>query len=140
MKRLLHWTLPLVLIGCAEPPPAPLNPTAPSSTTAPQSRTNKPQPEEEAAIPVPPEAPAEPGQLGVPLEELELAIDMVRAQTGGPVQIPNKPEMSPTEIDALLYRIAMDPEASAIYAHETSPRAAEPDPPGMDREPIARER
>jgi hypothetical protein len=64
---------------------------------------------------------------------------MVRAQTGGPEQIADKPELSQAEIDALLYKIAMDPEASAIYAHETSPHAAEPDPPGMDREAKARE-
>jgi hypothetical protein len=126
--------LPLALMACTEPEPAPLGsvgtPPTPPIELAPEKTLEN----------TPPEAEPAPGESRVSTEELELAVDMVRAQTGGPEQIADKPELSPAEIDALLYKIAMDPEASAIYAHETSPTAAELDPPDMDKSPPPRER
>lgn len=137
MKRCILAALPLILVACTEPPPAPTTPPAPPVGTQPTAPEAVPEKTPENT---PAEAAPAPGEPRVSTEELELAIDMVRAQTGGPEQIPNKPEMSPGEIDALLYKIAMDPEAAAIYAHETSPGAAELDPADMDRSPPPRER
>lgn len=137
MKRIILVALPLILMACTEPPPAPApTPPAPVGTETPPPET----PPEKTAENTPPEAEASPGEPQVSTEELELAIDLVRAQTGGPEQIPDKPKMSQGEIDALLYKIAMDPEAAAIYAHETSPTAAGLDPDDMDRSPPPRER
>ncbi len=129
------WPLALLLalVACGEPPPAPPTPPSVHGTAPP------PPPVEAPLKDAPPEAPAAPGTPSVSTADLELAIDMVRAQTGGPEQIPDKPTMGPAEIDALLYKIAMDPEASAIYAHETSPNAAELDPADMDRSPPPKE-
>jgi len=39
--------------------------------------------------------------------------------------------MNPAELDALLYKIAMDPEAAALYAHEATPATPDPAPTGM---------
>lgn len=136
MKRTL-WTFALVLpalVACSEPPP-PAPPTPPVDQDTPPP----PPPVEDPLKDAPPEAPPAPGTPSVSTADLELAIDMVRAQTGGPEQIPDKQAMSAAEIDALLYKIAMDPEASAIYAHETSPNAAEQDPADMDRSPPPKE-
>lgn len=129
MRRLLPGLLPLLLLACTEPPQAP---TPEGSPVSPLITTTGPAPI------TPAEAPPEPGVSQVSSQELELAIDMVRALTGGPEQIPDKPEMTQAQIDALLYKIAMDPEASAIYAHETSPSAASEDPSDMDRSPPPR--
>lgn len=137
MKRSILAALPLILVACTEPPPAPTTPPAPPIGTQPTSPETAPA---KTSANTPAEAAPVPGEPQVSTEELELAIDMVRAQTGGPEQIQDKPEMSPAEIDALLYKIAMDPEAAAIYAHETSPTAAELDPADMDKRPPPQER
>jgi hypothetical protein len=103
MKPLLTLTFALALTACSEPPPV--------KTLA--------------------EAKANPGKPQVSTEEMDLAIDLGRARNGGGAQPTDTPEMNPAELDALLYKIAMDPEAAALYAHEATPATPDPAPTGM---------
>lgn len=119
MKPLLILTFALALTACSEPPPVPAGPVQT------QESPEKTQPE----------AKADPGEPQVSTEEMDLAIDLARARNGGSAQNTDKPEMSPAELDALLYKIAMDPEAAALYAHEATPPAPDPAPTGMQRSP-----
>lgn len=115
MKPLLTLSFALALTACSDPT------SGPAGSDQNQENTANPQAE----------AKANPGKPQVSTEEMDLAIDLGRARNGGGAQLTDTPEMSPAELDALLYKIAMDPEAAALYAHEATPVTPDPAPTGM---------